>query len=289
MTYDDTRDTIISIDSALMRGADHIRKETFRVTAAAFVFVTRGSADIAINLKRHKVSGNDFITVIRGSIVQIYDWSDNFHAYGINFPTGFTRDIDLWKNTVDSVGVIIGNPVVGLTRESNIAFMTGCCELLHRTHHSADIVFRQEIVKNMLEAMMFAASGFYLDKFPERSENGGSEAISRSHDIFNNFMHMVLKNYGRNREVSYYADLLCITPKHLGYVVKSTSGKLASEVISGVVVMDAKSKLKSSNLSIAQIADSLGFSNPSFFCKYFRKHTGMTPKQFRNSETSVPA
>lgn len=253
------------------------------------MFVTRGSVDITINLTRYKASRNDFITIIRGAVLNLHDWSDDFHAYAINFPAGFTRDLDLWKSTIDSVRVIVDNPVLTLAAESHAAFMNDCCALLYRTHSAADLTFRQEIVKNMLEGLMFAVSGFYRDKFSGGDETLSSESISRSHDIFNNFMHLVLRDYEKCREVSYYADLLCITPKHLGYVARSTSGKLASEIISGVVMLDAKSKLKNSSLSVAQISDSLNFSNPSFFCKYFRKHAGMTPKQFRNSETAVSA
>jgi AraC-like DNA-binding protein len=65
--------------------------------------------------------------------------------------------------------------------------------------------------------------------------------------------------------------------------VKETSGQSAPEWIDQYVILEAKQMLKHSDLCIKEISDELNFANPSFFFKYFKKHTGMTPNQYRNS------
>ena len=85
----------------------------------------------------------------------------------------------------------------------------------------------------------------------------------------------------KSESVSYYADKMFLTAKHLSTVVKEISGKTAGEWIDSLVVLEAKALLKSSEMSIQEIADELHFANQSFFGKYFKHHTGMSPKEYR--------
>ena len=73
-----------------------------------------------------------------------------------------------------------------------------------------------------------------------------------------------------------------ITLPHFCSKIKNATGQTALEIISGVIIMDAKAQLKSTNLPIKDISISLGFNNPSFFNKYFKQHVGMTPQEYRN-------
>ena len=78
-----------------------------------------------------------------------------------------------------------------------------------------------------------------------------------------------------------YADKMFLTPKHLSTMVKEVSGKTAGEWIDSLVILEAKAMLKSSEQSIQEIADELHFANQSFFGKYFKHHTGFSPKEYR--------
>ena len=104
---------------------------------------------------------------------------------------------------------------------------------------------------------------------------------SRKEDLFERFIRAISESYKEERSVSYYADKMFLTAKHLSTVVKEISGKTAGEWIDSLVVLEAKALLKSSELSIQEIADELHFANQSFFGKYFKHHTGMSPKEYR--------
>lgn len=93
----------------------------------------------------------------------------------------------------------------------------------------------------------------------------------------------LLKHYREERAVSFYANKLCISAKYLSAVIKDIRAKSVLALINEAVILDAKAQLKNSNLTIMQISDSLNFANPSFFTKYFKRHTGMTPKEYRIS------
>ena len=88
----------------------------------------------------------------------------------------------------------------------------------------------------------------------------------------------------RPHTLSFYADRLCITHRYLSRVIQQVSGTYAKEWIDRAIVPEAKVILKHSNLSVAAIAEELHFANPSFFNKYFKRLTGMTPNGYREKE-----
>lgn len=259
----------------------------FRIEYGAFIYVTGGGGVISVNLTEYGIGERDFVTIIPGSMVHLPDISDDFTAYVIIFSGGFTRDLDLWKSTLYSLVDILENPVLKISSGENATLVNSYCAMLHEIHTKHNITFKAEIMKNMLEAVMFAISGFYRDLYSSGQDRKNSGKISRNHEITKDFLGLVAEHYEREREVSFYAGKLCVTPKHLGYVVKSVYGEPASEAIAKAVIMDAKSKLKSTDMSVRQISDSLNFPNPSFFCKYFKKHVGLTPKAYRMSVTDT--
>ena len=105
---------------------------------------------------------------------------------------------------------------------------------------------------------------------------------SRSEIICKNFTQLVTLHYKETRNVAWYAEKMNITHAHLCTTVKQSTGNTCIEIISRMVIMDAKSQLKSTNLSIQEIADSLNFANMSFFGKYFKRYVGMSPLEYRN-------
>lgn len=104
---------------------------------------------------------------------------------------------------------------------------------------------------------------------------------SRAGDIFKRFFMSVNKNITVHREVGYYAEELCVTPKYLNVICKKVTNKNASSVIDDVAVMTASSLLRDFSLSVGQIAGMLSFKGQAAFTKFFKKMTGLTPTQFR--------
>ena len=98
------------------------------------------------------------------------------------------------------------------------------------------------------------------------------------------FIELVNADDGSHRTVSYYANQLCYTSKHLSDVIKRTTGKPPLQIINEHAIQEIKLKLKHSNLNIVEIANFFNFPNPSFFCKFVKTHIGMSPRQYRLSQ-----
>ena len=99
--------------------------------------------------------------------------------------------------------------------------------------------------------------------------------------LFNDFTALLQQHSKRERNVGFYAAQLNITPKYLSAVVKEVSGKTAARWIDESVILEAKTLLKYSGLSIQEIAYRLNFSTQSFFGKYFKQHTGFSPSRYK--------
>nr|WP_262916446.1 helix-turn-helix domain-containing protein [Flavobacterium pectinovorum] len=105
---------------------------------------------------------------------------------------------------------------------------------------------------------------------------------NRKKEIIKDFLSLLSIHVRDKRNVQFYADKLFITPGHLSKLLKEVSGNTSREVIEEAVVMEARNMLVDSSLSLAEIAEKLNFSDPSFFGKFFKKKMKITPKAFRD-------
>lgn len=95
------------------------------------------------------------------------------------------------------------------------------------------------------------------------------------------FMQLVEQSDGRIRRVDEFASMLNVTPKYLSRLLKETMNRGPSDIISLLTMKAIERRLRFTDMTMQQIANDLNFANPSFFGKYFKEHTGMTPMEYR--------
>lgn len=149
------------------------------------------------------------------------------------------------------------------------------CKLLSGALGNLDPMLNRRAIASHLIIAYFYGLGYYMHKWEGRVEK------NRGKIIFEKFLHDVRKHCGTERSLSFYADKQFITPKYLSTSIKRASGKTAGEWIDSYVILEAKNLLRSSDLSILQISDRLNFPSQSFFGKFFKRHTGLSPKDYR--------
>ena len=114
-----------------------------------------------------------------------------------------------------------------------------------------------------------------------RTIKDDADVRTSADNISRAFLKMVKDNFRSERQLKYYADMLCITPRYLSRVVKDTTGSTAADWIERYVVLEARALLKSTDMTIQQISDYLNFPSQTFFGKYFKRRTGLSPKEYR--------
>ena len=142
-------------------------------------------------------------------------------------------------------------------------------------------MYRREVVMGLMQGFFFELCNIFNSYAPDSSAVVKSK--SSKEYIFERFYESLIQSYQSERSVKFYADQLCLTPKHLSGVVKEISGKTVGEWSDELVILEATALLNSSSMHIQEIADRLNFANQSFFGKYFKHYTGMSPKEYRKS------
>lgn len=151
-------------------------------------------------------------------------------------------------------------------------------------HHTEDAL-QNEILRGYLQAIVLNVYSQYLMAH-EKNEAEGKKQDEfqkkgfRQHELFNKFMALLQKDYTRERNIKYYANELCVTPRYLSRVIHDVSGLFASDHIDHFVIEEAKQLIRSKKYTISQVSDMLNFTSQSFFGRYFKKFTGYTPKQY---------
>ena len=145
--------------------------------------------------------------------------------------------------------------------------------------------FHREILISFLRAMLLMICGDLVKHESLALDNGDSSI--RDKEIFNQFLQLLGKQDQKRQKVSYYANLLNITPKYLSTVCKKVSAKNPMRWITESVMEDCYMLLKDTDLSVKEISNRLGFLNSSFFGQYFREQTGVTPVEYRVKQKNL--
>ena len=108
------------------------------------------------------------------------------------------------------------------------------------------------------------------------------EELFQNASIMNRFLKMLeAGTYREHREVSYYADCLCVSPKYLSEVSKKVSGYAANYWINRYTILDITRLLRDKSLTFVQISDMFGFSSPAYFSRYVQQNLGLNPTDYR--------
>lgn len=253
-----------------------LKKDSFRLANGAFVIGLKGKLTLSMNLTQYEVTENKLLTIIPHHIVQGHSITDDFVGYLILFTPAFAADINLWRSNLSFMSEMRYRPLVQLKEEEK-ELLLNFCNFFYRIEGNELIDTSPEIRKGLLTSLLYTVGAIYRRQLPQKS----NEKSNRGNQIFRKFLALLVEHYKNNRSVSFYANELCITPKYLGTICRDVSNKLATDIIADAVILDAKAKLHNSELTVQEISNSLNFPNPSFFGRYFKRHTGYSPMQYR--------
>ncbi|MDR1582115.1 MAG: helix-turn-helix domain-containing protein [Prevotellaceae bacterium] len=281
--FDDVRESLTTecIDDDFIM-IDDISKVPFfnyptKVNEAVATICLKGHAEGSIDLKPCCYSANSLVVIMPEQILQYTYRSEDFSAMFIIMSRRFTENIRLCMEDIIPVFLYLReNPVVHLD-ETEMAHLQDYFHILKKTVQQTSNPCRMEMVQLLSQAFFYGINNF------NQLRQEYAVQKDKKNKLFDSFYNLILQHYKDSREVSFYADKLCLTSKHLSVVIKKTTGKSAFEWINNYVILEAKSLLRASNMSIQQISDELNFANQSFFGKYFKRLTGMSPKSYRKN------
>ena len=235
--------------------------QPYRVENGRMVCVTAGWTRCVVNLQEYRLEERMMLVIPPDSIFEVIEHSDDFDMQAMSLKdmpqmTHFGRstqiraDDDEWRLTQEYFALI-----------------------WHEAHREPLL---PDVVKHLQAALLLE-----LERIGSQQEQKRLASASRQEKMLSNFTELVNQYGTRERKIEFYADRLCLTPNHLGAVIKQASGMTVMQWVNRHTIQLAKVMLRYTDLPVWEIGERLNFANPSFFSKFFKKEAGMTPGEYR--------
>lgn len=254
----------------------NIYKQSCRLQACIFALCLKGSVTASINLMDIEIKKGDFVTLMPGTILQVNEQKEKLKLGFIGFSAHCISGVNILQSIGSSLTQLMYQPCIHLN-ETFCNYIEDYFNLWAKIttgNYPPDTIVAQNAFKGML---------LCVERLYNLQPNNTVQSRSRKEELCRQLVQLVTENYATERQAQFYAEKLNITQQYLSTIVKQTTGKNVLDIIAHVVLVDAKAKLKASNMTIKEIAYSLNFPNASFFGKYFKHYTGITPLEYRNS------
>lgn len=241
-----------------------------------FTLITQGEMTLLNGNTRHSFSKNDIYTYYPGSVVHILEVGDDYRGICLLVDEQMAHNAQAFHNLLRASMVPIsqfGNCKLSLTISD--ASRVKSVMMLISEYISQPLSLKNEILE-----MLYSV--FIDDLISIRAfEKTRLSITKQSEEIFISFYALLQKNYIEHHDIGFYADALHITTTYLSRIVKSVSGRTVIACIDEMLAVEAVWLLKSTPLTVAQIADRLNFSTSAAFDKFFKRMRGHTPLSLR--------
>ena len=265
---------------ALFDNISKIKGLTFpvKIDFILSIMCEQGTLVLNYDQRTFSLSKNCILVLRPGHVMNSYHVSADFRGHCIMVSSDYLGDtLPSMSRILPCMVGVMDRPVIQLTDEEAQNQLELYRILRKKAYESNPTPFRLETVSSMLKALIFETLGLYSEHMSE--DNVGK--MRRKDAILYDFIRYVERDFRSERAVSYYAQKLCVSPKHLSATVKEASGRTASDWIDSYVVMEAKIMLRNTGMTIQEISMKLNFANQSFFGKYFKHLVGVSPKEYR--------
>lgn len=250
-----------------------------RLNALIIGVGTEGETSLTSNLQEFRLKKDSLFIFSPKHILQVQS-NNRFKAHLIVIAPDFLKRINIDTKRMMPLFLQFGSlPCMELTQAESQS-LRSFISMVEQELKGSETDFSSEIIGGLIAATIYKVGDIlthYLTEHPEVD----SPIHNRAEEYFRQFTELLGEHYKHERSVGFYARQLCITPKYLTTLIKRISGKSVSEWIDNYVILEAKTLLKYSNMSVQEIAYYLNFPNQSFFGSYFKRNAGMSPSQYK--------
>lgn len=263
-----------------LNSQDVFLNDPVRVNALQVLLVLEGSIDLSIDYVLFQASTNTVVTIMPTHITKVIKYSPNFKGRLMAVSRAFLEQSMMPNHSSSMIQYmkIRKNPTI-LLQESEIKTLDESMLRLRQTILQTSHHLQRLLIQNTL-------MGFFIEMgniFSERKEYNTPPSLTRKEELFESFLRILYMYCKEQHVVSFYAEQLYITPQYLSLILKELTGRSANKWIDEALMQEAKILLKAPQATVQQVADALHFSDQSTFGKFFKKHAGMSPMEYRKN------
>lgn len=262
---------------SLIKNADiptnHNPFDYHRLNFFAILMINEGAVNHKVDFESCSLHAKETLIISSGQI-HAFDPNSSYEGHLILFNEAFIHKY-LSKDSIVYIN-LHHNFFVGIKKYSEGA-------LNSQFFHSLDTVLNSNLPEIAKSVLIGAELTKYLLNLPAHNHTDQDELNSKEMKLFADFRTKLQENYKQTRDARHYADELCVSYKMLNDACKKVVKQTAKAYIDSYMILEAKRLIVSTPDSFKEITFQLGFDEPTNFLKYFKKHTGKTPAEFRRS------
>lgn len=274
---EDIRVNGIAIIENVHKLENHYTSFKHQFDGLIIAYCLKGKMTVRINFTTYEINTGAIIVVLPQLIIDPVSVSSDFQIVSIVMSLDFISAFPILRDFITN-NEMRWRPVISSSEQENNSVEEFIFFLkkyyLNKTENPNS---KKTVLQYLIFGLITTISSFYATL----SKQHGI-IRNRKDEIIDDFYLLISQHASKERSVSFYADKLHLSPQYLTTLVKHQTGKSIIQWIEHVVIMHAKSLLKSTSLSIKEISHELNFGDISLFCRYFKRCTGLTPNAFRN-------
>lgn len=251
----------------------------FRPENPAFIFIKTGTIKLKQHFRDLELSANMFMVTDPQTVYEMISVSDDFQSRMVSYKREFISALSLKFNRLITYRYFRQQMNIGVpfhADEMEVVWKS-VNFLKYILDSETEMTYKKEIVEHLFSVFCYQMAGII-----SKEDSSSMNQMSRQEEIVFVFLNDVAKYHNTERSVEFYAGRQSITTRHLSSVIKTVTGKSASEIIALIVMNEAKVLLNSSNKPVSEVSSLLGFSDQYSFSHFFKKHVGESPTQYRN-------
>lgn len=258
-------------------GAQELIGQRGRIDFGSLLMCRKGRLELTIDDVHYTLRRNCTALILPGSLLTFGNASEELRIHYFTFSGQIFGEAS-FRLDIDFIRILKQHPVRQSSTEEghNIDLWL---RVMEHSYHDTENRFRNTIIRNRLQNALLEAYDRVL-RHPGISTEMNQNS-TRQHELFTRFMTLVHQHASTYREVAFYAEQLCISTRYLSTIAQSVSGHTAKQLIDHSVVLEIKMLLRTTDLSVQEIAYRLHFPDQSYLGRFFRKHTGQSPSEFR--------
>jgi AraC-like DNA-binding protein/quercetin dioxygenase-like cupin family protein len=248
-------------------------QDTHRHDFFFILALLKGKGDHTIDFIPYKIKNHTIFFMRPGQVHQL-----NLKAGSTGYLIQFKKDFYL-TNDKDS-GLL-------LRKASSKNIQQPDVKTFNKLYSILTEIFRESNTKyeKYSDVINASFSIFFIElvRYQQKFEQGMDKGTVLNHDRLEDFMELLDAYISKNKQPAQYAKMLNLTPYQLNTITKTALGKTSSDLIIEQIILESKRYLLSTSNQVKEIAYHLGYEDTSYFIRFFKKHTGLSPEAFRNN------
>lgn len=245
------------------------------------IVITKGASTVIVDYMPYNISKGMVLELISHNSIQNFTKSSDLEGYHLFTTKDFFIFLmsEFGPPPPNVMNLLRQNPITQ-PDDKSFKLLTGALERLNGNIVKKDHYYQHGLIMNEVRNFMMELRDVNIKKYSGVQPN---VEYGRYEELLISFIKLLIQHCKEKHDVAFYSTELCVTPVYLSRAVKALSGKTAMTWISDSLTIEAKLMLRKPNVTIQHIAEELHFSDQSSFGKFFKKHTGMSPVEYRQS------